>query len=76
MPVNSKLHIEWEKPVESEMRWELMSVNGQVLRQGKIIRGALRKTIDLANFAEGSYVLVLFNKEDQRIIRIKIIISR
>jgi hypothetical protein len=76
MPVNDKLQIEWKKPVESEMRWELMSVNGQVLRQGTMSKGTMRKTIDMTSVAEGSYIVVLFNETNQRVIKRKIIISR
>lgn len=54
-PANDLLKLSWENLPLTEWKWELRSLNGQLLKQGR--SQDIELQIDLAGFAEGTYML-------------------
>ncbi len=73
-PTNSNIHIELlqytTQLAGTELHYEIYNASGQRLYQA---RGAVNKTIDMSNFANGLYLLVVLNENGQPLLSQKIV---
>lgn len=73
-PTNSNIHIELlqyaTQLAGTELHYEIYNASGQRLYQAL---GAVNKTIDMSNFANGLYLLVVLNENGQPLLSRKIV---
>jgi hypothetical protein len=70
-PSNGIIQLEYERPGETSLKLEVLSISGSVLHvkefQGS---GLYRETIDLQHLSKGVYLLRIANSKDNRVVRL------
>ncbi len=56
-PATDRLTLHWPTVLSQDLRWSLVDMNGRLLTEGRVARGAQRSTIALPTIADGVYVL-------------------
>lgn len=58
-PANGQIAISGTRPLSSVTRWQLQESTGRIVRQGWLINGQLRHTIEMDGLANGMYIVNL-----------------
>jgi len=73
-PVSDELTVQIPVQFTKALQWELLDMNGRILYQSEFFAGT--QTIDMHQFAQGAYMLVITDSESGKQMNSKILKSR